>query len=441
VKPFRVRDLRIQVTAALAAARRSTNAARASARAHVLTALTHLIEKNVELACVVVELEHLPLLRASYGIDAVDRLCECVEQRLDDFDPALETVGALGPATFVAVASRPATATMTHAGLTLHRALAAPAVIDGQRIPIAARIGFAVRSSGESADSILNLAQSAADAARDCGQPYIVYDGDLRDDARTQQELFADAARAIHEGQLHIAYQPQHDLISGRCIGVEALARWHHPTRGNIPASVFIPLAERMDLIDELGEHMLRAACNDLAHLRNEQPASTLRVSVNASTVELRDSDYPNRVADALDRAGIPGAALRVEVTESLALDESAEIEQVLERIQRLGVQLSIDDFGTGYSSFSSLTRVPWAEIKLDRCLTTQCDNPTGRAMLQAIVAFGAALDIEVIAEGIETTAQLDTLRALGCRYGQGFLLGRPQPALAIGRSLERAAA
>jgi EAL domain-containing protein (putative c-di-GMP-specific phosphodiesterase class I) len=323
----------------------------------------------------------------------------------------------------------------------LHRALAAPVLVDGQRIPIAARVGLAIASIGESADSIVNLAEGAAGAARDCGQPFVVYDGDLRDTARSQQSLLADAATAIHREQLHVAYQPQYDLTTGHCVGIEALARWHHPSLGDIPPSVFVPLAERMDLIDEVGSQVLRTACADLALLRHPHPASELRVSVNASTAELRDSEYPGRVEAALRGAGLPGSLLRLEITESLALDESDDVRDVLDGVQRLGVDLSVDDFGTGYSSFSTLTRLPWAEIKLDRSLTIQCCEPKGREMLRAVIAFGNALDIDVVAEGIESADHLEELRALDCRYGQGFLLGRPQPIAAIAQRLSRAAA
>ena len=392
-------------------------------------------------AFLVVDLEYVPLLNASYGSDAVDRLYECVEQRLSEFEPGFEVLGRLGPATFAVALTLSSGRTATQSARSLHRALAAPVLIDGQRIPISARLGIAVESLGESADAIVSLAEGAACATRDCAQPFVVYDGDLRETARIQQRLLADAAMAIHRSQLHVAYQPQQDLRSGACVALEALARWRHPTEGEIPAAVFIPLAERMDLIDELGAYVLRTACADLARLRRNRNASSLRVSVNASTAELRDPDYPNRVATALADAGLPASALRLELTESLALDESDEVDQVLGAIRDLGVQLSVDDFGTGYSSFAALTRIQWSELKLDRSLTVQCQDSKGQALVRAIVTFGAALDIDVIAEGIETVEQLDALRMLGCRYGQGFLLGGPAPISEISDRFRRAAA
>jgi len=440
VKPFRVRDLRIQVTAALSSAHRSTGSALAATRGRIVAELARLIDEDARRACFIVEIEHLALLNASYGVDAVDQLCAYAEDRLRRVDASVELLGRLGPATF-AGSIRIADGDPFGTAQALHRALAAPAIVEGRRIPIAARVGLALASLGEQADAVLNLAEGAVAAARDCGQPFVVYDGNEHDPARLQQELLADAATAIHGGELHVEYQPQQDLVRGHCVGVEALARWHHPTRGEVPPSVFIPLAERMDLIAELGAHVLRTACADAARLRRSRETAALRVSVNASAAELRDADYPARVEQACAEAGLPRSALRLEITESLTLDESEEVDRVLADLQALGVALSMDDFGTGYSSFSILTRVPWAEIKLDRSLTSQYADPRGREMLRAIINYGTALSVDVIAEGIETVAQLQAVQALGCRYAQGFLLGRPQPISGIVRNLRRAAA
>jgi EAL domain-containing protein (putative c-di-GMP-specific phosphodiesterase class I)/FixJ family two-component response regulator len=441
VKPFRVRDLRIQVTAALGRTQRSANAAWASARAQIVATLDGLLGTGEPIACVVADIEHVPLLSATYGDAAIERLRDCIEQRLREFGPSIGVIGQLGPATFVASLSLPDDRGASQAARSLFPAVSAPVVFEGQRLPVAARLGVAVASPGEAAESVLNLAEGAAGAARDSALPFVVYDGDLRDTARDQLELLADAASAIQSGGLHVAYQAQRELANGAFVGVEALARWRHPERGDIPASVFVPLAERMGLVDELGKCVLRTACTDLRRLRREPLSSDLRVSVNVSTTELRDLDYPNRVARALGDADLPAEALRLEITESLALDESDEVRKALDGIQDLGVRLSVDDFGTGYSSFASLTSLPWAEVKLDRSLTEQCLDVRGREMLRAIVAFGKAVDVEVIAEGIETREQLDTLRDLGCRYGQGYLLGRPAPIASIARDLSRTAA
>jgi EAL domain-containing protein (putative c-di-GMP-specific phosphodiesterase class I)/CheY-like chemotaxis protein len=441
LKPFRVRDLQIQVTAALAGADRSTNAARALSRGRIVARLESLIEESQLVTCFIVAVEHVSLLNASYGVDAVDRLCECVGERLRRADDSVEVLGRLGPAIFAGALTLRSGVSAAESAVALHRALAAPAVVDGRRIPIAARVGVAVSSPGDDADALANLAEGAVAAARDCGQPFVVYEGGAVDPARMQQELLADAATAIHRAQLSVAYQPQYDLATGHCVAVEALARWQHPTRGDVPASIFIPLAERMDLIDELGAQVLRTACVDIARVRHEEQPAGMRVSVNASAAELRDGEYPARVEQALREACLPASALRLEVTESVTLDDSVVVDRVLADLQTLGVALSIDDFGTGYSSFSILTRVPWSEIKLDRSLTAQYREPRGREMLRAIINYGTSLEVDVIAEGIETVSQLNALHTLGCRYAQGFLLGRPQPVSALVRDLRRVAA
>ncbi len=441
VKPFRVRDLRIQVTAALSSAARSTHASRAVSRSRIVGRLASTLDAADHVVCFVVEVEHLSLLNASFGVDAVERLCVCIEERLGRVNRAVEVIGRLGPATFAGSLVTLPGVSPAEAAHAMQRALAVPTVVDGRRIPVAARVGFALASANEDGDALLNLAEGAVAAAQDCGQPFVVYDGSAADPVRLQQELLADAATAIHRGELYVAYQPQHDLATGACVGVEALARWQHPLHGDVPASIFIPLAERMDLIDELGAHVLGTACVDIAQLRRERRVPDLRVSVNASAAELRDPDYPERVERALREARLPPTALRLEVTESVTLDDTETVDRVLADIEAMGVALSIDDFGTGYSSFSILTRVPWSEIKLDRSLTTQYREPRGREMLRAIINYGSSLSVDVIAEGIETVEQLNALHTLGCRYAQGFLLGRPQPLAGLARDLRPKAA
>jgi len=433
VKPFRVQDLRIQVAAALAVAARPPGASPVPARDRVVASLTPLLATQEPRVCLVVDLERLPTLGARFGKEAIERLCECIEQRLHQFEPSLQVLGRLGPSSFAATLAVTGEQASLRTARELHQVVSAPFMYGEQRIPMTSRIGIVVTSPGDGAENALGLAEAAADAAHDGEVPFVVYDTDLGDAARMQFDLLADAATAIHRGELHVAYQPQWDLVSGDLVGVEALARWHHATRGDIPPDVFVPVAERMGLVDDLGAFMLRRACNEVAQLRRAHRRDALRVSVNASALELLDQHYPRTVAVALAEAGLPPSALRLEVTESVALNESDDLRRTLNGLQDLGVQLSVDDFGTGYSSFDNLARIAWAELKLDRSITIQSDNDCGREMLRSILSFGDALGIEVIAEGIETADELDALRTLGCRFGQGFLLGRPQSIAEIG--------
>lgn len=425
-KPFRVADLRIQVMAALAAAQRSTNSARLSARARIVAALEPLL-REMSSACIVVDVADIPLLSAVYGDAAVESISGKLRERLSSFDPSLHFLGRLGAASLVAQLPVGDIRRIGRVAHDLQVALAMPIVIDGNRVPVPARLGVAVAPPDEDADATLSRAEAAADAARERALPSVIYDGGLNDFSRVQLELLADASTAIHRGDVHAFYQPQIDLRNGECIGVEALVRWHHPTHGDIPPSLFVPLAERMGLMNEVGEFMLTTACNDLAALRSDGAMTNGRVSVNVSATELRSIDYPDRVMRAITDAGLPPSALAIEVTESVAVDQSDVFVRHLNALATEGVRLSIDDFGTGYSSFAGLTRLPWSEIKIDRSLTARHGN-AGSEMLKSMLALGQALGIDVIAEGIETRAELDALRALGCNYGQGFLFGRPQP-------------
>ena len=293
VKPFRVRDLRIQVAAALAVARRSATASRTSARYRAIASLAPLLSRCDAVACLVVDLERLPVLGASFGAEAIEHVCESFEQRLHRFDPCLQVLGQLGPSSFAAAVALVSGRSPVHVAQEMHRVLSRPVTFGSQRIPIASRLGVVVTSPGDSAESVLGLAEAAADAAHSGDLPFIVYDGDLDDAARMQFDLIADATTAIHRGDLHLEYQPQWDLETGSCVGLEALARWRHPTRGDIPPAVFIPLIERMGLIRDLGSFVLRTACREVAQLRRDRGWRSLRVSVNISAAGTQRRGLP----------------------------------------------------------------------------------------------------------------------------------------------------
>jgi CheY-like chemotaxis protein len=301
VKPFRVQDLRIQVAAALSVAADALRASPESARGRVVATLTPLLASGEVRTCLVVDLERLPTLGARFGPEAIETLCECIERRLQQFEPALRVLGQLGPSSFAATVTVGGDEAPLRTARALHRVLSAPVMHGDQRIPMTSRIGIVVTAPGDSADSTLGLAEAAADAAHDREVPFVVYDSDAGDSARLQFELLADAASAIHRGELHVAYQPQWDLGRGELVGIEALARWQHPTRGSISPAVFVPLAERMGLVDDLGAFMLRRACNEVARLRRTRcgsPSTSPCSSSSTSSIRGRSpSCLPRRVS------------------------------------------------------------------------------------------------------------------------------------------------
>jgi EAL domain-containing protein (putative c-di-GMP-specific phosphodiesterase class I) len=264
---------------------------------------------------------------------------------------------------------------------------------------------------------------------------YEMFDAGLRARITSRLELEADLRRALDQGdQLWVAYQPFHRLPDRTLAGVEALLRWDHPERGSIPPSEFIPVAEDSGLIVEVGEYVLRTACRQVAQWR-EQGASDLRLTVNVSARQMALCGVPGTVGAALRETGLAPTALGLEITEGLLLDDVAATAETLGALRSMGVRLMLDDFGTGYSSLGYLRRYPIDLIKIDRSFVNDLgeDGAGDAAIVEAIVGMAKALGMGVIPEGVETAGQLERLIGLGCDFAQGFHLGRPMPAAAIG--------
>jgi EAL domain-containing protein (putative c-di-GMP-specific phosphodiesterase class I) len=252
--------------------------------------------------------------------------------------------------------------------------------------------------------------------------------------ALSRAELEHELAHAIEADELCLHYQPNVALNTGRPLGIEALVRWHHPTRGLIPPDAFIPLAEDTGLIVPLGAWVLREACRQLAYWHRAIPATReLRISVNLSVRQIEDARFLDIVRDTLAATGLPPSSLQLEVTESMLANDTERTIDTLTRLRALGIRVAIDDFGTGYSSLSYLTRFPVDTVKIDqgfvRAINERTDNA---AIIQAIVGLAQTFDLEVVAEGIETLEDQGRLTALGCTVGQGYLFSRPLDAASV---------
>ena len=307
-------------------------------------------------------------------------------------------------------------------GLTGRAALAEAERLSALHPEVGVSCGVAQHVAGESAAQLMRRADAALYTAKDAGRGQCALDGV----AGTQ--LSADLAEAVACGQIEVAFQPLVVLESGHVLGVEALARWTHPERGPVSPCEFIPLAEQHGLIDALGEHVLSTSLAQLTGLR-DRTGRQLRLGVNVSVRELVDPDYPRRVAALLAVHGWPADHLVVEVTESLLASDAATVRANLDALIALGVGVALDDFGTGYSSLSRLDVLPVGHLKLDTAFTATITTSPRRAQLVAsIVALADGLGLGLVAEGVETQEQHDLLRRLGCRFGQGWLYGRPMP-------------
>jgi EAL domain-containing protein (putative c-di-GMP-specific phosphodiesterase class I) len=258
---------------------------------------------------------------------------------------------------------------------------------------------------------------------------YELFDAGLRARITSRLRLEEDLRRALDgEGRLSVVYQPFWSLPIRRLAGVEALVRWEHPERGNIPPSEFIPVAEESGLIVDLGERVLREACTEVAQLRDTHPEYELALTVNLSARQVAEPDIVDQVSRVLAETGLPASALGLEITEGLLLEESPATVLTMVALQDLGVRLILDDFGTGYSSLRYLQRYPLDGLKIDRAFVAGLgeDGTGDAAIVEAILGMARALGMRVIPEGVETSGQLSRLNALGCDFVQGFLLSRP---------------
>lgn len=312
-------------------------------------------------------------------------------------------------------------------------ALDAPYRIEGHLVSSSASIGIAHSDQlGGSVVDILRDADIAMYEAKRRGKGrYAVFSPGLREATESRLSLEAALRSAIGTPQLRLNYQPIVSLEDRRMSGVEVLLRWQHPQLGEVPPASFIPIAEDSGLIFPLSEQVLYDACRQFTSWQKEWGcAAPQLLSVNLSRVELADPGSAGRVLSILRETGMSPGSLQLEVTESQIVQQRELAEDMLVELRSHGVRLAMDDFGTGYSSLSCLQEYPFDTIKIDRVMTSNINRGRGyAALLHAVVSLAENLGLEVIAEGIETIDQLVLLQALGCEYGQGFLLGKPMSA------------
>lgn len=245
--------------------------------------------------------------------------------------------------------------------------------------------------------------------------------------ACARARLTEDLRAALQARELHLVYQPRVRLSDGHPVGVEALARWRHPSHGIVAPTEFVPLAEEAGLAHQLGAVVLDLACGELAAWHRQGRASCWRLAVNVSAHQLRTGELDAVVLDSLARYGLDPAMLELEVTESAMLDQRQHVLEPLGRLREAGIRVAIDDFGTGFSSLNRLARLPVDILKIDRSFVTGLGRiDRDAAVIDAILALAHGLDLEVVAEGVETEAQRRALLARGCHLAQGFLFAQP---------------
>lgn len=395
-------------------------------RQRIEQALTRSRRNGKSIAVLVLDLDDFKNVNGSLGHSAGDDLLIAVTARIRSCLRSSETAARLGGDEFgvlIEDADGPvAAARVAHRVMT---ALAEPSEIERKHVFSRASIGVAHNTSGdETADDLLRNAGLAMNAVKSAGKGrFELFRPELHAAVRAKLELEEDLRSAVALEEVGLRYQPIVDLRSGDVIGVEALARWTHETRGELSPATFIPLAEETGLIVPMGRTLLRKACVEGRSIMDRANGAPFFVTVNVSARQLADPQMINYVADALMISGLNPGALIIEITESLLMLDTEAAVSRLKKLKALGVRLAIDDFGTGYSSLSYLRRFPVDIIKVDQSFVRSLDEgPDGSAFMAAVLRLARTLGMETIVEGIERPGQLAQLRAMGCDMGQGFL-------------------
>ena len=290
----------------------------------------------------------------------------------------------------------------------------------------AASLGLAVYPhDGDDAETLMVQADTALYRAKQEGRGRLrFYEARMGVQVRERRQIEHDLRHAVERGELRVVYQPQTRIDSGEAVGFEALLRWHHPERGTVPPNLFIPIAEETGSILAIGEWVLRESCREAASW--DKP---LRIAVNVSPVQLHAPGFAELVHEVLVATGLSPARLELEITETALIRDPVRALATLRRIKALGVRLAMDDFGTGYSSLSNLRAFPFDKIKIDRSFIRAVDvNHETAAIMRAVLGLGRGLGLPVLAEGVETSAELAFLGAEACQEAQGYLIGRPGP-------------
>ena len=381
-------------------------------------------------AVLFLDLDRFKVVNDSLGHHVGDELLQVIGERLQASLRATDTVARFGGDEFaVLLEELEDAAEATRIAERLGQTVAAPVNLSGYEVFTTASIGIALCSGGvERPEYLLRNADVAMYRAKGLGASRAeVFDRTMHAQAMARLQLETDLRRALTRGEFRLRYQPIVSLSTGRITGVEALVRWEHPERGLTSPGEFIPLAEETGLILPLGAWVLAQACRQLAEWRREFRHARIALSVNLSAKQFGQVDLVERIQDALRDSGLDPRHLKLEITESAVIDNPGNAGAMLQQLKELGVQVQMDDFGTGYSSLSSLHSLPLDGLKVDRSFVSRMtENPATTQLVRTIALLARGLGLSVIAEGVETPAQLDEVRAMGCDYAQGFLIAPP---------------
>ena len=385
------------------------------------------------LAVLFIDLDGFKPINDSFGHAAGDVILRCAADRLRLEARDGDTVARVGGDEFLLllenVSDEEACIAVARRALT---ALSQPFELSDKQVQIACSIGIAIHPGhGERSKLVANADAAMYAAKRAGGSCHVLFEPHMGSDASAQLELQNDLRHALQRGEMSLHYQPKIDGQDGQICGVEALLRWNHPQHGMVSPMVFIALAERFGLIGQLGNWVIDEACRQIAEWKRS--GAHIRVAINISAHQLRDNSLVTRIEQALTRHGVPASQLLCEITETVAMEDMKATQRCFDGLARIGVFLSIDDFGSGYSSLNYLRQLPARQLKIDRSFVKDLEfSEDARSVVNAVVKLAHALNLRVVAEGVETAAQRDILLAMHCDELQGYFFARPMAADAL---------
>lgn len=382
-------------------------------------------DPKADIAIVSMDLDLFKQINDIHGHNTGDQVLKVIAKRITSATGPHEFVARVGGDEFVAIKCNVLTPQDAFSFAQRLRDAIVPVMqLDQCAVSTGACLGVASSlNDGRDPDVLLQKSDLALyRAKRSPDRKICTYDAEMDQQVKEKMALIGDLRNALPEGQFSLVYQLQNDAASRAIVGCEVLLRWTHPTRGAIPPDVFIPLAEETGLINEIGRWVLRTACIEAASWD-----TAWSIAVNVAPQQLSQPSFVDEVAFILEESQLPAARLELEVTEASVIQDQASTLQVLKQVKALGVRIAMDDFGTGYSSLATLQAFPFDKIKIDRSFITDLNsNPQRAAIVRSTLALGEAFGIPVLAEGVETEAELHFLSVESCKYVQGFLFGRP---------------